>query len=91
MGKSITIVTSNLMKKMAVYKFPVLIEQDEDGVFVAKVPDLPGCHTQAKSMPELLKRVREVVQLCLEVQKKEKKSISQLKFIGVQQIEVEIT
>mgnify|MGYP001579416477 FL=1 len=42
---------------MKTYKFPVLIEKDEDGLLIAKVPDLPGCHTQAKTMPELIKRV----------------------------------
>jgi predicted RNase H-like HicB family nuclease len=73
---------------MAVYNFTILIEQDEEGLFVAKVPDLPGCHTQAKDMPSLLKRVREAISLYLEVQKKENKPINQMKFIGVQQIEV---
>lgn len=73
---------------MAVYNFTVLIEQDEDGIFVAKVPDLPGCHTQAKDMPSLLERIREAIALYLEARKKENKPINQMKFVGVQQIEV---
>jgi predicted RNase H-like HicB family nuclease len=38
---------------MQTYQFPVIIEQDEDGMFIANVPDLRGCHTQAKSIEEL--------------------------------------
>jgi predicted RNase H-like HicB family nuclease len=47
-------------------KFTVVIEQDEDGYYVATVPALRGCHTQAKTLDTLMKRVREVVQLCLQ-------------------------
>ena len=46
-------------------KFTVLIERDEDGSYVATVPALRGCHTQAKNLDILMKRVREVVELCL--------------------------
>jgi predicted RNase H-like HicB family nuclease len=41
------------------------IESDEEGYYVARVPALRGCHTQAKSLDTLMKSVREVVQLCL--------------------------
>jgi predicted RNase H-like HicB family nuclease len=47
-------------------KFTVVIEQDEDGYYVATVPALRGCHTQAKTLDTLMKRVREVIELCLE-------------------------
>jgi predicted RNase H-like HicB family nuclease len=47
-------------------KFTVVIELDEDGYYVATVPALRGCHTQAKTLDTLMKRVREVIQLCLE-------------------------
>ncbi|HEV1994231.1 MAG TPA: type II toxin-antitoxin system HicB family antitoxin [Candidatus Acidoferrum sp.] len=46
-------------------EFTVVIESDEAGYYVARVPALRGCHTQAKSLDTLMKRVREVVQLCL--------------------------
>ena len=52
--------------KMKVMKFKVLVEKDEDGYYVADVPELQGCHTQAKSKRELMKRVKEVIALCLE-------------------------
>ncbi len=47
-------------------KYTVLIERDEAGYYVATVPSLRGCHTQAKNLDTLMKRVREVIELCLE-------------------------
>ena len=47
-------------------KFTVVIEQDEEGLFVATVPALHGCHTQAKTLDTLMKRVQEVISLCLD-------------------------
>ena len=47
-------------------EFSVVIEQDEDGYFVASVPALRSCHTQAKSLDVLMKRIREAIDLCLE-------------------------
>ena len=64
--------------------FTVLIEQDETGAYIAKVPDLKGCHTHARSIPELLKRVREAIALCIEVER----DFHPLRFIGVQQVTV---
>jgi predicted RNase H-like HicB family nuclease len=67
-------------------EFTVVIEQDEDGYYVATVPQLKGCHTQAKSLDELMARTKEVIQLCLETGEAE--SEIALKFIGVQRLEV---
>ena len=64
-------------------RYSVVIEQDEDGFLVADVPELEGCHTQAKTMDELIKRVKEVIALC-ELDIKPSKS----KFIGVQMVEL---
>ena len=52
--------------RRGVLKFKVVIEKDEDGYYVADVPELQGCHTQAKDKKELMKRVKEVIALCLE-------------------------
>jgi predicted RNase H-like HicB family nuclease len=49
-------------------QFDVVVERDSEGYFVASVPALPGCHTQARSLDELMSRVREAIGLCLEVQ-----------------------
>jgi len=46
-------------------EFSVIIERDQDGCYVASVPELRGCHTQAKSLDALMKRVRDVIELCL--------------------------
>ena len=66
-------------------KFTVLIEQDEEGYFVATVPALRGCHTQAKSLDTLMKRVREVIALCLE---DTNNHVGPLELVGIQQIYV---
>ena len=63
----------------------VLIEQDEDGMYVAKVPDIHGCYTQGKTVHQVMERVREAIQVCLEAEKEE---MPKMKFIGLQQIEV---
>jgi predicted RNase H-like HicB family nuclease len=66
-------------------EFSVLIERDGEGYYVASVPALRGCHTQAKSLDELMTRIREAVELCLEVQGD---TVEPLDFIGVQKITV---
>ena len=49
-------------------QFDVVIERDEEGLYVGSVPQLPGCHTQGRSLDELMERMREAVELCLEVE-----------------------
>ena len=66
--------------------FNVLIERDSEGYYVASVPELRGCHTQAKSLDALMKRIREAIELCLEVEGEE---IPPRQFIGVQRVWVE--
>ena len=51
------------------YNFTVLIEQGEDGAFIATVPALKSCYTQADTTPELYKNIQEVIELCLEIEK----------------------
>jgi predicted RNase H-like HicB family nuclease len=67
------------------HQFDVIVEKDSAGYFVASVPVLPGCHTQAKSLDTLMERIREAIELCLEVQGD---TIEPLDFIGVQRISV---
>lgn len=50
------------------HTFPIFITQDQDGMYFARLPLLPGCHTQAKTLPTLLKRIKEAAALCAEVQ-----------------------
>ena len=65
--------------------FNVIIEQDEDGIFVARVPQIDGCYTQGKDLQEVLERIKEAIEVCLEG---DKENISQLKFIGIQKVQV---
>jgi predicted RNase H-like HicB family nuclease len=66
-------------------KFTVVIERDEDGYYVATVPGLAGCHTQAKTLDTLMKRAREVIELCL---KSNGSTAMPLELVGIQQISV---
>jgi len=66
-------------------EFDVLIERDEAGYYVATVPALRGCHTQARSLDQLMDRVREAIELCLEV---EGDNAQQLDFVGVQRVAI---
>ena len=68
-------------------EFTVMIEKDEDGYYVASVIELPGCHTQAKSLDELVTRIKEAIELYLEVEKEE---IPKLNFVGIQRVSIEV-
>ncbi len=70
-------------RKTRVREFTVVIEQDEDGYYVASIPALHSCYTQARTLEELAPRIREVIALCLAEQK-----APRMKFVGVQQVEV---
>jgi len=79
---TLLLVTRNL-------KVSVVVERDEDGWFVGSVPELPCCHTQAKSLDELMKRMREAVEAYLETEGKEALKGLKTEFVGVQLLEVE--
>jgi len=66
--------------------FNVLIERDGAGYYVATVPALKGCHTQASSLDKLMDRVREAIELCLEVE--EGGEAEDLDFVGVQRVKI---
>ncbi len=67
-------------------EFTVVIEKDEGGYFVGTVPQIQGCHTQAKSLDKLMERMKEAVLLCLEAEGEV--GDGELQFIGVQRIAV---
>ncbi|MGH8510663.1 MAG: type II toxin-antitoxin system HicB family antitoxin [Gammaproteobacteria bacterium] len=66
-------------------QFDIVVERDSAGYFVASVPSLPGCHTQAKSLDELMERIREAIEVCLEVQGEPPEPLD---FVGVQRITI---
>lgn len=67
--------------------FDVVVERDEDGYYVASVPALPGCHTQAKSLDQSNRRIREAIELCLETEGVPEKV---LEFVGIQRITIAV-
>ncbi len=64
--------------------FTVIVEQDEEGYFVANVPELRGCHTQARSLDVLMKRIIEAISVCLADEPRPPRRT----FIAVQQVKV---
>jgi len=66
--------------------FDVVVERDAEGYFVASVPALPGCHTQARSLDELMARIQEAISLYLEVQGQPAEALD---FIGIQRVSVQ--
>ena len=66
--------------------FNVFIEQDEDGIYVARVPEIDGCYTQGKTLQEVLERIKEAIEVCLEADKEE---VNPMRFIGMQRVQVE--
>jgi predicted RNase H-like HicB family nuclease len=73
------------MRKTRKREFNVIVERDEEGYYVASVPELPGCHTQARSLDKLMERIREAIELCLEVAHD---LPAENEFIGVQRVAV---
>ena len=67
-------------------QYTVVIEKDEDGYYVGSVPALPGCHSQGKSIDQLLERMQEAIGLWLEVNSED--SPSPLELVGIQRIAV---
>lgn len=82
------------MKKVNELQFKVLIEQDRDKVYVASVPELPGCYTQAKTLEQVRERIVEAIELVLEENedlKKEKidsDNKSYRPFVGIEEVTV---
>ncbi|MEP7351695.1 MAG: type II toxin-antitoxin system HicB family antitoxin [Acidobacteriota bacterium] len=74
------------MQDQPTRQFDVVIERDEAGIYVASVPALQGCHTQAESLDVLMERVREAIELCLEVEGVP--APKPLEFVGVQRITI---
>ena len=66
--------------------FNVFIEQDEDGIYVAKAPEIKGCYTQGKTLQEVLERIKEAIEVCLEADKEE---VNPMRFVGIQRVQVE--
>lgn len=73
------------MRETSKREFSVIVERDEDGYHVSTVPELPGCHTQARSLDKLIGRIREAIELGLKVEREVR---PRTEFIGVQRVSV---
>jgi predicted RNase H-like HicB family nuclease len=66
-------------------QFDVVIERDEEGFYVASVPQIPACHTQARSLDEITERICEAIELCLDVEGAPEHT---LEFVGIQRVTI---
>ena len=67
-------------------EYTILIEKDEDGYYVGSIPALPGCHSQARSVDQLMERMEEAIALWLEVE--QETDPSPLEWVGIQRLAV---
>jgi len=65
-------------------EYTLIIERGEDGYFIGSVLELPGCHTQGKTIEELLENIKEAIELCLEAEVPERLT----QFVGIQKISI---
>lgn len=77
---------------MAKYNFQIVIEQDEDGVYVASVPSLPGCYTQGDTFEDALKNIEDVIEMVVQELKDEGKQIPERypEVIGLKRITITV-
>jgi predicted RNase H-like HicB family nuclease len=75
---------------MTTFRFQVLVEQDEDGYYIADVPALRGCHTQGKTYEEAMENIREVIALCVQEMREEGLEINTKypELIGIKTLEM---
>jgi predicted RNase H-like HicB family nuclease len=69
-------------KTMKNKEFYVVIERDEDGIYIGEVPQLKACYSQGETIDELMKNIKEVIEMCLEELEEELTT----EFIGVQKV-----
>jgi predicted RNase H-like HicB family nuclease len=77
---------------METYRFQVIIEQDEDGLYVADVPALLGCHTQGKTFEEALENIREVIGMCIQEMREDGQTIESRypEVVGIKTVEIAV-
>ena len=76
--------------KTTTYKFPVIIEKDKDGFFVADCPDLQGCHAQGKTLEEAITNIRDAIKLNVKILKEENQEIPVVDPVSLTSLEVAI-
>lgn len=76
--------------KTQTFNFPIIIEKDEDGFFVADCSDLAGCHTQGKTLEEAITNIRDLIKLHLKILKEDKQEIPVVKPVSLTSLKVAI-
>ena len=76
--------------KTNTFTFPVIIEKDEDGYFVADCPDLQGCHTQGKTLEEAIASIRDAIKLHVKILQEDKEEIPQLEAVSLTSLQIAI-
>lgn len=76
--------------KTTTYKFPVIIEKDEDGYFVADCPELQGCHTQGKTIEEAITNIRDAIKLHLKILRSDKQEFPKVEPVSLTSLEIAI-
>lgn len=85
-----TVYKQSLKTSREVYKFPVIIEKDEDGLYVADCSDLQGCHAQGNTLEEAITNIRDAIELNLKILKEDKQDIPRLEPVSMTSLEVSI-
>ncbi len=75
---------------LTTFTFPVIIEKDTDGFFVADCPDLQGCHTQGKTLEEAITNIRDAIKLHIKILKQEKEDIPQFEPVSLTSLQVSL-
>ncbi len=68
---------------------PILIEQDEDNVYIVSCPVFKGCHSYGKTVDDALFNIREVIDMCLDEEKEHIHGIN--RFIGFREMEISVS
>jgi predicted RNase H-like HicB family nuclease len=68
------------------YHLPILLEQDEDGVYIVSCPSFKGCHSYGNTVDEAMANIREVIEMCMA----EEAPSTENKFIGFREIEFQL-
>lgn len=76
--------------KTTTYNFPVIIEKDEDGFFVADCPEIQGCHTQGKTLEEAITNIRDAIKLNLKISKEDRQEIPKVQPVSLTSLEVTV-
>ena len=74
--------------KNKILHLPILVEQDEDNVYIVSCPVFKGCHSYGKTIDEALVNIREVIDMCIDEEKEKVSGIN--RFVGFREMQVSL-